>query len=44
MLDTPSKDTPPKEPQSALPKRLLEFLGYQEKSEPQKRNAFLDEI
>jgi cell division protease FtsH len=31
MLDKPSKDTP-----SALPKRLMELLGYQEKPAPQK--------
>ena len=32
MLDKPSKETQP-----ALPKRLLELLGYQDKSEGQKR-------
>jgi cell division protease FtsH len=36
MLDTPSKDSPPKDTQPALPKRLLELLGYQEKPEAQK--------
>jgi len=36
MLDTPSKDDPPKDPQPALPKRLLELLGYPEKAEAQK--------
>ena len=33
MLDTPSKDNPPKDTQPALPKRLLELLGYQEKAQ-----------
>ena len=32
MLDKPSQDTQP-----ALPKRLLELLGYQDKSEGQKK-------
>src|ERR1700747_3794624 len=36
MLDTPSKDDPPKDGQPLLPKRLLELLGYQEKPEAQK--------
>ena len=36
MLDTPSKDDPPKDPQPAFPKRVLELLGYQEKPETQK--------